>query len=199
MGMCCALHSVSDQNISRLLANPSIIWRFIAPDDPDIYLESVNENKGGFLSKLFGKMAADSFDVPDLEFIDGENIDTDLDKAWQGIHYCLNRTDYDATPPMDFLTVGGESVGSIEVGYGPARVISSNGVAEIHEILSKVTSDDIAGNYNPLEMDRLDIYPNIWERDGDEGLEYITEYYEELKVFIGECKKNNMGLVIYLC
>ena len=189
MGMCCALHSVSDQNITRLLENPSMVWRLIAPDDPDIYLESVNENKGGFLSKLFGKKVIDSVDVPDLEFIEGENVDTDLDKAWQGIHYCLNRTDYDATPPMNFLTVGGEPIGSIEVGYGPARVISSKMVAEIHETLNKVTSNDIAGNYNPVEMDKLDIYPNIWERDGNEGLEYITEYYAELKAFIAECKK----------
>jgi hypothetical protein len=48
-------------------------------------------------------------------------------------------------------------------------------------------------------MDKLDIYPNIWERDGEEGLEYITEYFEILKVFIADCARHNMGMAVYIC
>ncbi len=173
MGMCLALHSVSDKNIEKILESPPLIWRLIAPDDPDIYLETVKENSGGsFLSKLFGKKEArEATEVPDLEFIEGENIDDDLDKSWQGIHYCLNKTDYDAEPPMDFITVGGKNAGDVEVGYGPARLIDSEMVKEIEESIANITKERLRQNYNPSEMEKLDIYPNIWGRDGDEEFE----------------------------
>ena len=200
MGMCLALHSVSDGNIKKILDRPELIWRLIASDDPDIYEETVKEmNQIGFLSKLFGKKTSTDIEIPDLDFIEGENADDDLDKSWQGIHYCLNKTAYEADAPMDFITLGGETAGNIEVGYGPARLFNSETVKEIHSRLSNISVADVAANYNPEEMDKLDIYPNIWNRDGDEGLEYITEYYEILKNFIATCTNNNLGMAVYIC
>lgn len=200
MGMCLALHSVSDRNLEKILESPPLIWRLIAPDDPEIYLESANENKKGFLSSIFSKKNNESSQViPDLEYIEGENVDDDLDKSWQGIHYCLNKTDYDAEPPMDFITVGGKTVGDVEVGYGPARLFDSKTVKEIDKRISNITTEQLRTNYNPSEMERLDIYPNIWERDGEEGFEYISEYFENLKSFVASCSKNNLGMAVYLC
>lgn len=200
MGMCLALHSVSDNNIQKILDSPALIWRLLAADDPEIYIETVKENSsGGFLSKLFGKKDTNEvINIPDLEFVEGENIDDDLDKSWHGIHYCLNKTEYDAAPPMDFITLGGEMAGDIEVGYGPARLINSSIVKDINERLSKITSEQLQQNYNPTEMDKLDIYPNIWVRDDEEGFEYIIEYFDSLKSFVANCAKHNLGMAIYL-
>ncbi|MFC6980387.1 YfbM family protein [Microbulbifer taiwanensis] len=122
-----------------------------------------------------------------------------MDKSWQGIHFCLNGTAYDAESPMDFITVGGVVAGDIEVGYGPARLFKSEIVNAIHAHLSEISEAGISANYNPQKMDKLDIYPNIWERDGDEGLEYITAYFSNLKNFVANCAKNNLGMAIYLC
>ncbi len=199
MSMCLALHSVSDENIRIILEQPEMIWRLIASDDPDIYKEEVKEkNQVGFLAWLFGTKAKQENEIPNLSFIDGENNADDLDKAWQGIHYCINKTAYDAEPPMDFITVGGEVAGDIDVGYGPARLFNSETVKDIHNHLSKITESQISANYNPKEMDKLDIYPNIWERDGKEGLEYITEYFNCLKTFLANCNKNKLGMAVYL-
>jgi hypothetical protein len=165
-----------------------------------LYLESVNESKRGLFSRLFGKKSVEPTRlIPDLEFVDGENIDDDLDKSWQGIHYCLNKTDYEAEPPMDFITVGGKAAGDIDVGYGPARLFDSSTVKEIEERLSNVTSKELRENYSPSAMEKLDIYPNIWERDGEEGFEYIAAYFETLKSFISNCSKHNLGMAVYLC
>ncbi|MCU7934548.1 MAG: YfbM family protein [Candidatus Thiodiazotropha sp. (ex Dulcina madagascariensis)] len=200
MGMCLALHSVSDRNIERILESPPLIWRLVAQDDPEIYLETVNKSKKGIFSKIFGKKNTDSNqEIPNLEFVEGENTEDDLDKSWQGIHYCLNKTDYEADPPMDFITAGGITAGDIEVGYGPARLFDSNAVKEIEKRLSKVTSEHLRKNYNPTDMEKLDIYPNIWERDGEKGFEYIAEYYVTLKSFISNCSKHNLGMAVYLC
>ncbi|MBF0232980.1 MAG: DUF1877 family protein, partial [Desulfamplus sp.] len=86
-----------------------------------------------------------------------------------------------------------------EVGYGPARLFRSHIVKNIHERLSNISEEDISANYNPKEMDQLDIYPNIWERDGYEGLEYIMEYFITLKSFVSNCVKNEVGMTVYLC
>lgn len=200
MGMCLALHSVSDENIKKILQQPELIWRLIASDDPQVYEEAIREeNKVGFLAWLFGKKKHENVEIPNLDFVEGENTSDDLDKSWQGIHYCLNKTAYEAQPPMDFITVGGDAAGDIEVGYGPARLFSSQVVRDIHEHLSSISDKDIAANYDPLEMEKLDIYPNIWQRDGDEGLEYIVEYFNALKSFVANCVKNNLGMAVYLC
>ena len=64
--------------------------------------------------------------------------ETDLDKAWQGIHYCLNQTEYEAEPPLNFITTGGVEAGKIDIGYGPARLFKSE---EVHNIVkSRLTS-----------------------------------------------------------
>ncbi|ACL06748.1 Domain of unknown function DUF1877 [Desulfatibacillum aliphaticivorans] len=201
MGMCLALHSVSDRNIGRILESPPLIWRLIAPDDPDIYLEALRgQSKGSFLKRLLGKNeSTSSEETSNLEFVEGENIDDDLDKSWQGIHYCLNKTAYDAEPPMDFITIGGVTAGNIEVGYGPARLIDSDTVKELEKRLKNISREQLHQNYDPSEMEKLDIYPNIWERDGEEGFEYIYEYFENLKSFIARCSKHNLGMALYLC
>lgn len=199
MGMCLALHSVSDNNIKKILESPSLIWRLLAPDDPEIYIETVKENSGGLLAKLFGKKnSGEEIPVPDLDFVEGENIDDDLDKSWHGIHYCLNKTEYEAEPPMDFIIDGGELAGNIEVGYGPARLIDSKTVKDIHERISKISVEQLRENYNPEEMEKLDIYPNIWVRENEEGFEYIADYFETLKSFITHCSKHNLGMAVYL-
>ncbi len=198
MGMSLALHSVSDENIKKILEQPELIWRLVASDDPEAYEEAVREKtKISLLSKMFGKKR--TTEVPNLTFVEGENIDDDLDKSWQGIHYCLNKTAYDAEPPLDFIIDGGEAAGEIEVGYGPARLFNSEIVKAIESKLSDISIETISANYNPIEMDKLDIYPNIWERDGEEGLEYITEYFSSLKEFIANCTKNNIGMAVYIC
>jgi rubrerythrin len=85
---------------------------------------------------------------------------------------------------MDFITVGGKTAGDVDVGYGPVRLFDSKTVKEIDKRLSEITSDQLRKNYNPSDMERLDIYPNIGERDGEEGFKYIAEYFETLKTFI---------------
>ncbi|KJV06079.1 YfbM family protein, partial [Methylocucumis oryzae] len=116
-----------------------------------------------------------------------------------GIHYCLNKTSYKAEPPMDFITLGGQMAGKVEVGYGPARLIDSNTVKAIHERLAKLTVEDLRNNYDPRAMEKLNIYPKIWLRDSEEGFDYIAEYFNILKSFIAHCSQHQLGMVVYLC
>lgn len=200
MGMCMALQCVSDINIKKILNQPELIWRLVSYDDPEIYEEAIEKhNKPSFFSKLFGKTNPVKIEAQELKFEDGENIEEDLDKAWHGIHFCLNGSSDEAKPPMDFLTVGGELAGHIDVGIGPARLINSQAVREINRIISDISKEQLKEQYSPRIMVNLGIYPNIWERDQDEGFEYLAHYFEILKKFISKCTDNNLGIAVYLC
>jgi hypothetical protein len=88
MGMCLGLYTLSDDSIRKILADPPLIWKVVAPDDPDAYETARREAAGTFLQKLFGKKSPPS-EATTLQLGEGECSHTDLDKAWHGIHYLL--------------------------------------------------------------------------------------------------------------
>ena len=47
-------------------------------------------------------------------------------------------------------------------------------------------------------MDDEGIYPEIWERDGQEGLDYILEFYRQLRVFYLDARERGDGAVLWL-
>ncbi len=117
--MCFGLKTLSDMNIQKVSKEPALIWRVLAPDDPDIFLEEKKNNSSGFLFKLFGKKSnPDEVEIPNLHLVDGEGLDTDLDKSWHGLHYLFTQTVWEGEPPLNFIVCGGNPVGNIDVGYG---------------------------------------------------------------------------------
>ena len=142
-----------------------------------------------------------SADLPDLPRADGEGIETDLDKAWHGIHYLLTGTAWEGAEPLNFIVRGGNEVGDVDVGYGPARVLRSDDVKGITAALKDIDISVLRKRFNPGEMMSLDIYPAIWDRDqeDDDTLGYCIEYYNELYRFLSNAARNSMGVVLYIC
>ena len=202
MGMALALHTISDENISRVLAHPPLIWLVIEPDDPEMYRLAQAPKQPGFLARLFGAKPAEvSTDVPELSKADGEGVETDLDKAWHGIHYLLTGTAWEGSEPLNFLIVGGKEVGNVDVGYGPARVFDSNAVKKIAAALDTLDGDTLRERFNPDEMMSLEIYPDIWDRDpeDDDTLGYCIDFYEDLRRFLSKAAGKSMGIALYIC
>ncbi len=199
MSICLAIQSVSDNTIEKILADPPLIWRLIAPDDRDAFLQCMvsTKTKPGFLSKLFSK-GSDVSEVPDLRLLEGEGECIDLDKSWHGIHYCLNKTSYEAEAPKDFLTVGGEAIGDIDIGYGPARALRSGVVKEIAQWLNPLTIDLLKHSFDPEEMVKLEIYPKLWVAEGAESFGYIEEFFRLLQGFVERCAGRGLGMIVYL-
>ncbi|MFC4309992.1 YfbM family protein [Steroidobacter flavus] len=198
--MCLGLCTLSDENVRKVLADPPLIWKVIAPADPEAYENARNEAPAGFLSKLFGK--GKTPEPPRVEFslADGEVADSDLDKAWHGIHYLLTQTAWEGDEPLNFLISGGSTVGEIDVGYGPARVFSADEVKAIFAALGPLDREVLRARFNPEEMMNLEIYPAIWDRDpaDDDTFGYCAEYFESLKTFVEQTASRNLGLVVYL-
>lgn len=197
MGMCLGLCTLGDANIRKVLADPPLVWKVIAPDDPEAY-ETARGPSGGFLAKLFGSKKRAPDDA--LVLAGGEVMDSDLDKAWHGIHYLLTQTDWEGAEPLDFLVRGGEEVRGIEVGYGPARVLTAAQVQRVHDALASIDVEFLRRRFAPEQMMKLKIYPEIWDRDAqeDDTFGYCAEYFAVLKAFVGSAAEKNLGLVLYL-
>lgn len=202
MGMALALHTISDENIARVLADPPLIWRVIAPDDSENYEQARAEKKPGFVARLLGTKSDEAKTaLPQLSWANGEGSEIDIDKAWHGIHYLLTGTAWEGSDPLNFLLCGGMEVGDVDVGYGPARVIRSNDVAKITTALKELEANVLRERFNPEEMMSLEIYPEIWDRepDDDDTLGYCIEYYEDLRKFLAQADDNSLGVVLYIC
>jgi len=200
MSMILALTSISDHTAEQVLANPPLLWRLLAPDDMEVYHKETKKHKSlGYLTHMFGR-ADDkkAVNLPKLDLVEWEGISQDIDKAWHGIHYLLTKTAWEGDPPLNFLLSGGKVVPNIEVGYGAARIFTSDAVHIIHDAISKITVEYLKSRFDPKDMINKKIYPSIWERDPleDDTLGYCLEYFEVLKQFVADSSRNNLGFVV---
>lgn len=101
MGMCLGLASIDDDTIAKVIADPPLVWKIIAPDDPDIF-ES-ERNKGRTFSWFSNLLRKKRLPVAESEIVVSAAENSDLDKAWHGIHYLLTKTAWEGEPPMIFF------------------------------------------------------------------------------------------------
>ena len=196
MSMVVCFDAVSGETIDRLMEFPPLVWKVIAPGDPEPFKEATKSLNPGFISKLLGRK---SVVVPELPA--DPPLGGDLDKAWHGLHYLLTGTAWDGEPPLNFLVGGGEEVGDVDVGYGPARAYRAADVVKLSGALSEIDVADLRARFNPAEMMKQEIYPGIWDRDpsDDDTLGYCLDNFESLKRFLAEAVRLRRGMLIYLC
>jgi hypothetical protein len=202
MGMYVALASLSDATIARLHADPPLVWQIIAPDDPDAVARARGTPKRpGLITRLFGRGAAEApaSAVPaPLVLAHDEGEIVDLDKAWHGIHYLLTGTAWEGDPPLNFLVIGGREVGDDEVGQGPARTYTAAESREIAGALAALSDAELRSRFAPDAMMRLEIYPEIWDRDPaeDDTLGYLMEYLGLLRTAVATVVERGHGLLV---
>ncbi|MHC5021256.1 MAG: YfbM family protein [Planctomycetota bacterium] len=206
MGMICVLQAISDENAARILADPPLVWRVLAPDDPEAYLHEREAQrsslKPGLLSRILGRGSTAAPNapgpLPELSVAPGEDGEWDLDKAWHGIHWLFTGTTWDGEPPLDLIVRGGTDVGTVDVGYGPARVVSSEEAARAAKALDALSDEELRSRYDGAAMTADDIYPEIWDRDprDDDALGYLMENVGELRDALAHCVKHGLGLLI---
>ena len=198
MGMYLGLTTISQPNIDVVEGNPAFVWRLVEPDDPDAYLEAAELlSKRGFLDRLFGRKSQSVRSVPDPELEPGEGVDSEFDKAWHAIHFLLTGSAWQGEFPLAFLLVGGIVVPGIEVGYGPARILTPGDVATVDHTISSIPVDELCARFDGDEMDKADIYSNIWSRDEKaDCLDYIRDNYEDLRACVKSAHERGFGLIV---
>jgi hypothetical protein len=121
----------------------------------------------------------------------------EVDKAWHGIHYLLCGDADPTDAPPSWAVLGGEEFGD-DMGYGPARFLTPDQVRRIAESLPDETA--FASRYDPKAMTQAEIYPDIiWERDGQESLEFLIAYFRPLLAFYRDAAARGDAVLLWIC
>lgn len=194
MGIVCTLVSISNENIDRLHSEPALIWRFLNPDEPELYLSEIGTGyKPGFIGRLFGKTEIPVPEsVPDISLRADEREEVDLDKSWDGIGFCLKSLAGRSIPD---IFESGREVGGVEIGYGPALTLDSSMVNEIANAIEPVTEAEILSVLRPELMGK--VYPSgMWSRGEDWHSEYLLENFTSLREFFLSLREASFGVCV---
>jgi hypothetical protein len=126
------------------------------------------------------------------------DTEVDLDKAWHGIHYLLTGSAESNATLASKVIMGGEDIGP-DRGYGAAQLLKPAEVKAIAHLLEETTPDMLRKRFKPKEMTRADVYPGvIWERDGDEALSYVLDYYKKLVAFYKLAAERGQAVILVI-
>jgi hypothetical protein len=120
-----------------------------------------------------------------------------LNKAWHAIHFALTGSRLGGEEPLNFLVSEGTPVGEIDVGFGPARVLTSQQVRELAAALAPIEPAEVARRIDLGKFDQEVIYPGNWQRDGI-GVDYVLTNYRDMRNLIGRLAERGDGLVLYI-
>jgi hypothetical protein len=164
----------------------SMMGNFLAL--PDEELRALFANPEGVERLLYASFFGDSSNGHD---------ELEIDKSWHGLHFLLTGSAEEASPPLNFILAGGEEVGD-DLGYGPARAFRSDDVRGVDAALEPLTAAELRGRFDADRMTELQIYPFGWSEDPDGELEYLLEFYGELRAFVRRTAGRGHGLLVYL-
>jgi len=168
MGMTCELRAVDEGQINEWLANP--------------------ESKSGFLNEKSTSLEED----------EAAGTYIYIDKAWHGIHFLLTGSAWEGEEPWCYLMNGGATFHQGDPDSAPDRVLRPNQIAAWADALGAISTVELRRRFDPEAMMEAGIYPGIWDRDpkDDDTLGYLLEYYETLRSFLEQTKKENKGVII---
>lgn len=122
----------------------------------------------------------------------------DLDKAWHGIHFLLTGSVEPNGTLASKVIMGGENIGP-DRGYGPAQLLRPAEVKAIAQLLEQTTPEMLRKRFKPKEMTQSGVYPAvIWERDGDDALSYVLDYYKKLVAFYRLAAERGQAVICVL-
>lgn len=131
-----------------------------------------------------------------------ENLDTtrsvNLEKAWHGLHYLLTGDPWGGDAPLDFIATGGEPIGDVDFGYGPARLLTPQDVGALAESLAHISDQELWSRFDADDMNAQAIYPMIWDEPEDDLRDEYLMYFRELKAFVAQAAQDGLALVLRL-
>ena len=131
-----------------------------------------------------------------LESDDDETC-VDIDKAWHGIHWMLTGSDGPTADPASDVIFGGEPFGE-DLGYGPARLLSVEGVGAVAQVLGNVDFETLRGRMDPAAMTLAGLYPAIWDEEGVLD-EYLLPVLDQLRTFYESAAGAREAVIQSLC
>lgn len=170
MGMTVVARALDSEQLARLLEDPSVANDLILDEDED-----EDEDEDGDAG-------------------DGGDDWLDLDKSWHGVHFLLTGTAWGTDDPLGGAVLGGREVGEDD-GYGPPRLLEPDGVRTVADALEGATDAELRGRFDAEQMQRLDIYPQIWD-ESDILDEYLMPNVAALREFYARAAARHAAVLI---
>lgn len=114
-----------------------------------------------------------------------------LEKSWHSLHYLLTGTAGEAPPPLGNAVLGGAAIGE-DMGYGPARFLTSEQVREVATALSGVNIEHLAQRFDA--MPSADIYACADEDD----FEDMQHYFEQLVRYYTDAAAGGSAMILWI-
>jgi Domain of unknown function (DUF1877) len=121
----------------------------------------------------------------------------ELDRAWHAIHFALNGSRLGGDAPLNFLASEGTPVGDVDVGYGPARVLTSEQVRQLAQAVATIEPDHFGARLDTSALDANSIYPGGWGRNG-QSVGTVAEAYRDMRALILRLSEGGLGLILYI-
>jgi hypothetical protein len=179
MGMTCTFVAVSDRDLPDIQSKPLRLLTF--GDTPiDFELLGLTEQDAKWQTAI----------KPRIQ---------DVDKAWDGMNFLLNKASDDGGFPYTFINEGGlEFEDDGQWGYGPPRLFTSDEIQEIARVLKDLDIDDLNQQTDPQELVEADVYCMSADEPPEESMGYFTHHLSELKIFIAAAAADKLALIVYL-
>jgi hypothetical protein len=193
MSVCCGLIRLSDRNIEAMIQQPSLVHSLLRQ-----HTESSHPSTG-LLARLFARAISSTAPREPAPLPDPREAGDEcgVDKAWHAIHYLLTGTGEPTDNLLGLMYSSGTPIKGTDFGLGPPRVFTNTQVASIVSELATLDRAILHSRYKPKEMDDQDVYPHIWERDGDVGFDYIWQQFESFRALLSEAHRRKQGLFVY--
>jgi len=125
----------------------------------------------------------------------------DLDKAWEGIHYIIARRSLmESDDEPDVLVRALFSCQLVDeqqdLGYGPVNYLTAQQVKETNAELQKISEEEAKSRLDLKDMAKKQVYPGIWAEE--DAVDYVLEYFTELKYFYQKASENNEAILFFL-
>lgn len=187
MGVYLAIRSATPDQIMALDAKPELLPAFFDAATFEDLLP-----RPTFWQLVTGRRAS----VPEALLDQSNCMEVDLEKAWHALHFLFTGTSEGGDPPACYLMSGGLG---LSTGDTDAHALSPQQVEEFRKYVHGISEEELRRRYDPKRMTALHIYPDvIWERDGDDALDYVLEYHQKLWAFLRDAAEEEQGCVMWL-
>lgn len=129
---------------------------------------------------------------------ENENL-TDIDKAWDGIIFLLTGAGIASSEHrLTRVLFSGQLIDEEQdLGYGPAHFLKSDEVLELNSEISKITIEDLKRRFDPDQMSKEGVYPEIWE-EGEDAFDYLAEEFMVLQKTFANAAHSGEAIITFI-
>lgn len=196
MGIAYGLVRVKPEIVEQMRGRPRAVAAYVFGD------ASLGEPpKPGFLARLFGKSPPREGEAPITlpERVDGD--ETDIDKAWQVIHYLLTGSSKPVSGPLGLILDESDTLADLDLGLGPPHIISPAAVKAFAAAVATLSDDQFFARFIPDEMPVSDLYlcDSLVGEDLEDAKDYLRAHFHELRDFAVKAADQGEAIVTFYC